>query len=323
MTALSGSLSDAAALLDRSRNVLLTCHLGPDGDALGSMSALAALLSAQGRLVTLYNPDPVPRSLRFLPRIETIVTKVVGPYDLTVIVDCGDRKLLGPRFLEPETTGPLLVIDHHAAARPFGDLYYCDRSAASVGVLVARLARQLEWSIAPESAVGLYVSLAADTGFFRYANTNAEAMQLAAELVSTYDVEPWTIARALGEEIPLAHYRLLSLALAALALEAGGRIAVLAITPEMLYQAGAKWEHVEGIVSYARSIEGVECGVLLTSGREGGTRVSMRSKGRIDAGAICSTFGGGGHPGAAGCHLPLDLAAARARIVQAIADRLP
>jgi len=311
----------AARLLAGARRVLLTCHLGPDGDAVGSMCALAALLGEKGREVTLYNPDLVPRSLRFLPHAARLVHKLpaAARFDLTVVVDCGDRRLLGERFPAPEVTGPLLVLDHHAAGRPFGDLWLCDPAAASVGVLVARLAAALGWPLPPAAALGIFTSLVADTGSFRYANTNAEAFRLAADLVGAGAVSPWAVAVELGERVPPSRYRLLAAALGGLELCAGGRIALLTVDDKLLAGAKAGWDDLEGLVNYARAVDGVECGVLLTPAREGGTRVSLRSKGgKVDAGAVCLPLGGGGHPGAAGCRLPGTLAEARTQIVAAL-----
>jgi phosphoesterase RecJ-like protein len=322
-----GDLADAARVLTAAKRVLLTCHLGPDGDSAGSMSALAALLRAAGKKVALYNPDPIPKTLRWLPNLPHLAHKLApdARFDVTVVVDCGDRKLLGERFPAPEITGPLLVLDHHAASRPFGTLYVCDPAAPCVGALVARLARACGWPLSPEAAPGIYVSLVADTGSFRYSNTTSEAFHLAAELVELHGVDPWNVAERLGEQAPLSRYRLLSAALATITLELGGKIAVMTVTEEMVRTAGASWADSEGLVNYARALEGVEAGLLLTPAREGkGVRVSLRSRGRaVDAGAVCLPLGGGGHKGAAGCRLTGDLASARTTILAALAAVLP
>jgi phosphoesterase RecJ-like protein len=317
------TLEESAAALEAAQRILVTCHLAPDGDAAGSMCALAALARAAGKQPQLYNPDPVPRHLRFIPGATTVAHKLdpAHRFDLTVVVDCGDRKLLGDRFPPPDVTGPLLVLDHHAAARPFGDLYWNDPSAPAVGALVARLAARLGWPLGRDAAIGLYTSLVSDTGWFRYANTTPEAFRLAGEMVEHHGVDPWTVAEQIGEQVPLARYRLLAAALGAITLELGGRVAVMEVTEEMVRASGAGWAESEGLVNYARAVEGVECGVLLTPAREGkGVRVSLRSRGRkIDAGAVCLPLGGGGHRGAAGCRLEGTLPEARATILTALA----
>ena len=315
----------AVAMVEGAKRILVTCHLGPDGDSTGSMSALAALLGAQGRDVVLFNPDGIPRVLRFLPHVSGLVHRLRGaaPFDLTIVVDCGARRLLGEDFPPAEVTGPLLVLDHHATVEPFGELYLCDPAAACVGVMVVRLAAALGWDLPDGAAPGLYTSLVADTGFFRYSNTNGEALHLAARLVEDHGVDPWRIAEELGERASLSRYKLLSAALSALELALGGKVAVMVITDEMVRAAGATWEETEGFVNYARALDGVECGVLLSTAKPHGTRVSLRSKGRrVDAGRVCQAFGGGGHKGAAGCKMDVPVAESRVRILEALAAAL-
>jgi phosphoesterase RecJ-like protein len=244
-------------------------------------------------------------------------------FDATVVMDCGDPKLLGPSFPPREVTGPLVVIDHHASGRPFGDVFYCDPEAASVGVMVHRLATRLGWPLTADAALALYVSLFTDTGSFRYANTNAEALRLAAVLVEQHGVGPWAVSERLSEQGTLARCRLLSAALGTLEPALGGHVVFMTITDEMVKAAGATWDDTDGMVNHARSIRGVECGVLVTPAKRGGVRVSLRSKGHLlDAGAVCLALGGGGHRGAAGCTLSGDLAAARVTVEAALAEAL-
>ena len=315
-------LSRAAQMLRDADPVLLTCHLGPDGDSIGSLVALASMLRARGRRATLYCPDLVPRTLKWLPHTRSFVQKLRkdAKYKLTIVVDCADPKLLGPNFPEKEVTGDVVVLDHHASGRPFGDLFVCDPSAASVGVMVARIARQLGWPIDTDAARGLYVSVSADTGSFRYSNTNAEAFRLAADLVEQAGINPWIVSERMFEQVALSRYRLLSKVLATLELAVDGNVAFVTVTDEMVKEAKASWEDTDGMVNYARALKGVDCGVLLSPAKRGGIRVSLRSKGHlIDAGQVCLALGGGGHPGAAGCTLEGDLASARKTIEEALA----
>jgi phosphoesterase RecJ-like protein len=319
------AFDEAVRLIEPAKRVMVTCHLGPDGDAAGSMSAITALLRAHGREVVIYNPDGVPRTLRFLPHIDRQVHKLRPGhrFDLTIVLDCGSKKLLGEDFPPREVTGPLLVFDHHASVEPFGDLYVGDPTAACVGVLVARLAKHLGWELPRDAGPGLYTSLVADTGSFRYANTDAEALRLAADLVEHLGVDPWHVAEELGERASLARYKLLATTLGSMEITCGGRVAVMTLTEEVVRGAGATWEETEGFVNYARALDGVECGVLLSTAKPTGTRVSLRSKGRrIDAGRVCQRFGGGGHKGAAGCKIDAPLAEAKARILEALEGAL-
>ena len=316
-------LARVAEHIAAAEHVLLTCHR-PDGDAVGSLSALAALLRVHGKRFTLYNPHPIPRLLKWLPFGRSF-ERTLAPdarYQLTVVVDCGDARLLGSELFSPAVTGPMVVLDHHPVGVPFGDICVCDPGAASVGVLVARLVRLLGWRIDRQAALGLYVSLSSDTGSFRYASTNAEALRLAAELVEQ-GVEPWDVAERLYERATAGRYRLLREMLATLERRLDGKVAFMVITHEMVKNANASWDDSIDLVSYTRALEGVECGVLLTPAKSGGTRVSMRSKGRtIDAGAVCATFGGGGHHGAAGCVVDGDMPLVKARVEAALAAAL-
>jgi len=324
MTTTAESLAQVAARLAAAQRVLLTCHLGPDGDSLGSMIALASLLRGRGAHATLWSADLIPRRFKWMPLVRTFVRTLPrdARFDVTVVVDCADRKLLGDGFPPAEVTGDLVVLDHHASAVPFGDLRLWDPGAASVGVLVARIARHLGWPIDRDAAVAILVSMITDTGSFRYSNTNAEAMRLAADLIDL-GTSPWQIAEQMNERVPLARYRLLSAALATLEVAGGGALCFMTVTAEMVKQAGASWDDTDGLVNYARAIDGVDCGVLLTPAKRGGTRVSLRSKGRrIDAGAVAAGLGGGGHPGAAGCTLDLPIAEARTAVEAALVAAL-
>jgi len=323
--ALTAAFSRAADLLRAAEKVMVTCHLGPDGDAVGAMVAMASLLKQRGAQVTLYNPDLVPRRLKWMRPCKEVVHRLPrsARFAATVVMDCGDAALLGPDFPGPEVTGQLIVIDHHASGRPFGDLFLCDPDAASVGVMVYRLAASLGWPLTQDAAVALYVSLVSDTGSFRYANTNAEALRLAADLVEHHGVGPWEVSERLSEQGTLARCRLLAAALATLEPVLGSHVVFMTITEEMVKAAAATWDDTDGMVNYARSIRGVECGVLIAPAKRGGIRVSMRSKGHlIDAGAVCLALGGGGHRGAAGCTLAGDLASARAAVEAALASAL-
>jgi len=322
---MSDALRVVAQKITEAEKILLTCHRGPDGDSVGSLIALASLLKEHGKTVVLYNPDLVPRYLKWLPHAKRFVQqlKKKARFDLTIVVDCGDAKLLGDKFPEPEVTGEIVALDHHGSGRPFGDIFISEPSVAAVGVMIAQLAEILEWPLTPEAAQGIYVSIVTDTGGFRYANTNAQVLRLAADLVERNGVDPASLGERLSQDSSRARYRLLSKVLGEMDVVLSGKVAFITITPELLKSCGASWEDTEGLINYARSLKGVSCGVLISPSKYGGVRVSMRTRGDVfDAGKICFSLGGGGHPGAAGCTLEGELADARQTVETALAAAL-
>ncbi|HZJ66297.1 MAG TPA: DHH family phosphoesterase [Kofleriaceae bacterium] len=314
------ALERACEVLRSAERVLLTSHRRPDGDGTGSMAGLASLLRAAGKTAVIYSVDPIARRYKWLPAVNTTVHTISFDerFDCTVVVDCADAALLGDTLPPPEVCGHLITLDHHASGHPFGDIAVWDPLAAAVGVLVHRIAMREGWPITLEAAIPLYVSLISDTGGFRHANTNAEALYVGAELIRA-GVVPSTIAASLEERPSPGKLRLLGAVLATLELHCAGRAGVLSVTTDMVEGARASWEDIEGMVNWARNVEGVQVGVLLTTAKGGGVRVSMRSRSdRVDVGKVCMVLGGGGHPGAGGCHIQGDLGTTKERVVRAL-----
>lgn len=317
---LAEAFEQSCERLRDAKRVLLTSHRRPDGDGTGSMCGLASLLRARGIEAVIYSLDPIARRYRWLPLASTTVHTMAfdARFDCTIVVDCADISLLGGALPPPEVCGTLITLDHHASGRPFGDIAVWDPAASAVGVLVHRIAVHLGWPITPECAVPLYVSLISDTGGFRHANTNAEALYVASELVRA-GVVPSTIAASLEERPSPGKLRLLGSVLSSLELHCAGRAGVLSVTTEMVEGARASWEDIEGMVNWGRNVDGVQVGVLLTAAKGGGVRVSMRSRSeRLDVGRVCMTLGGGGHPGAGGCHIQGDLPTTKVKVVAAL-----
>jgi phosphoesterase RecJ-like protein len=320
VVSVQASLERACDVLRAARRILLTSHRRPDGDGTGSMAGLASLMRAAGKTAVIYSVDPIARRYKWLPLVATTVHTIPFDerFDCTIVVDCADVTLLGDTLPPPEVAGTLITLDHHASGHPFGDIPVWDPTAAAVGVLVYRIASQMNWPITAEAAVPLYVSLISDTGGFRHANTNAEALAVASELIRL-GVVPATIAAALEERPSPSKLRLLGSVLSTLELQCAGRVGVLSVTTDMVEGARASWEDIEGMVNWARNVDGVQVGVLLTTAKGGGVRVSMRSRSeRVDVGRVCMSLGGGGHPGAGGCHLEGDLASTKERVVRAL-----
>ena len=317
---LEETLAHACDVLRKAERILLTSHRRPDGDGTGSMCGLASMLRALGKTAVIYSVDPIARRYKWLPLANTTVNTISFDerFDCTIVVDCADIALLGDTLPPPEVCGTLITLDHHASGHPFGDIAVWDPTAAAVGVIVVRIAEREGWPITPEAAVPLYVSLISDTGGFRHANTNAEALRCGSVLVGR-GVVPSTIASSLEERPSPGKLRLLGSVLSTLELHCAGRVGVLSVTTDMVEGARASWEDIEGMVNWGRNVEGVQVGVLLTTAKGGGVRVSMRSRSdKVDVGKVCMTLGGGGHPGAGGCHMNESLAYVKHEVVRAL-----
>ena len=321
------SLADAVKLVRDGRRFLLTCHVLPDADAVGSMLGLAEVLRSLGKEVYLYNRDPVPEQLQFLPGAAAVrSTLPTGiSFDATFVTDTASRALLPRQFPPRSVTGPVVIVDHHVAHDDFGDVALRDVTACASAVVVMQLAGALGVNPLPQSASApLYTALVADTGGFRYPGTTADTLRTAADLLDAGVVDAWQVASHVFEGWSMARMRLLGLAINAIETEYAGRVAVISVPLSMLEQAGASDDMAEGLVEYGRMLKGVEIAIMLwerharsdeTLGGATLTRLSLRSAGRADVSRVALALGGGGHRAAAGATVTWDMRRAREQVV--------
>lgn len=293
-------------VIRRGERFLVCSHSRPDGDAVGSMLAMGMLLEQMGKRPDLVTADRIPNIYRDLPGADDVRTalRVHGPYDAVILLECDSLERAKLRGLENFF---LVNIDHHRSGRAFGQLNWIDREAASVGELVHRIVKAAGVPVTPEMATCLYVTVLTDTGGFCYGGTRASTFALAKELVEA-GADPIRIASEVYFSTPMSKLLLLGAALGNLKRE--GRLAWLWVTHQDVVRTCAAEEDCEGIVNYALSIAGVEAAVFLRELPEGGIRLSLRSKGKIDVAAIAARLGGGGHENAAGVTLEGPLAQA-------------
>lgn len=306
-------------LVRRGSRFLVTCHLRPDADALGSALGWAAVLRAIGKDARVYTADPVPRSLAFLPGADRVLRELPPPppVDATFVMDAAARALVPD--LPREKCGPVVMLDHHAAHDDFGDFILREADACATGVLVLRLMNDLGVTKVPrEAAKPLYAAVVADTGGFRYPGTAPETLRLGAALVEA-GADPWETAYNLFEGWEPERMKLLAAVIARMEVVHEGRVALLTVTRRMLEETGADDEMVEGMVNYGRMLRGVDIAALLWEmPSENGpmTKVSLRSGGHADVARIAKALRGGGHRAAAGANLAEPLAVARDRVLE-------
>ncbi|BBB93135.1 MAG TPA: DHH family phosphoesterase [Methylomusa anaerophila] len=300
------SLAVSAQLLRKAFNIVLTTHIHPDGDALGSLLALYFYLVSTGKCIRLLLDDDIPASLAFLPGTEEIQKLPETPEtaDLLVVLDASDAERIGK--VKHMVKAPILNIDHHISNTKYADYLYLDSAAAATGEIIMQLLELEKASITKEMATCLFTAIATDCGFFRYANTSPNALRYAADLVE-YGAKPSKIAECLDTR-PLAAIKVLPKILETLEireLSATGQVAFLTVMPSLLQELN---DDTEGLINYPRNIAGVEIAVLLKVVNDNVIRVSLRSK-ITDVSRVALTFGGGGHARAAGCTIngPVDL----------------
>lgn len=327
------SLAQAAELVRRGRRFLVTCHVMPDPDAVGSMLGLVHVLRSLGKEVIIYNRDPIPDSVSFLPAANEVVSRLPAgvTYDATFITDTAARSLLPTQFPGRDVTGPIVIVDHHLAHDDFGDVIVRDVDACATGVVVMQLATALGVTQLPKDAAApLYAAIIADTGGFRYPNTTADTLRLAASLIDL-GVDPWNVAHHVFESWPMPRMRLLGIAIDVLETEHGGRIAVQCVPLSMIEDVGATQQMIEGMVEYGRRLRGVEIAAMLWEraprSDETGTgklltRLSLRSTGLADVSRVAVALGGGGHRAAAGATVRQDMQTVRERVVMESAREL-
>jgi phosphoesterase RecJ-like protein len=302
---------------------LVACHRRPDADSLGSALGLIRALRAIGKEATLFMPESIPDSLLFLLDGEQGLAEVPSGlrFDATWVMDIAAKALLPPGFPSAEVTGPVIIIDHHHAHDDVGDIVYRDTDAAATGEVVVQLIEGLGIDSIPKgAATPIYAAIVSDTGGFRYATTKPATLRLGARLIEA-GADPWQVAYQLFERWKPARLQLLSAIIATLEFAFAGRVAIMRVTREMLEICGADDDMVEGMVNYARRVEGAEIGALLwewpvrdETGERLETKISLRSSGDTDVSTIAAALDGGGHRAAAATQLDMSIEEAEKRL---------
>lgn len=299
-------------LIDTCDRFLVTTHVRPDGDALGSEVGMVGLLRQKGKDVRAVNSSRTPPRYDFLDPDGSLFEHFgvqVQPADLAdrealIILDLSSWSQLGEmaEFVRG-FPGPRLVIDHHVSQEDLAALAYLkDTTAEATGTLVLRAARALHAEITPEMAAGLLTAIAMDTGWFRHPSTRPETLRSTAELVEA-GAEIDDIYRLLFERNTMGRLKMMGEALAGLQSELEGRLVFTSVTRDMLDRTGAIPADTEDLVDFTVSVRGAEVGLLFIEQNRGGVKLSVRSRAGFDCADLVRQFGGGGHKAAAGATL--------------------
>ncbi len=308
------ALEQVAEKIRKASRIIITAHVHPDGDCLGSMLALNEYLLSSGKNVSMLLDDEIPAMYSFLYGCRDIhkpVPTAVISADLLIVIDASDLERIGN--VKTWINAPLLNIDHHISNTKFADYRYVDSTAAATGEIIFQLLRLMQADITTTMAVSLFTAIATDCGFFRYANTSAQTLRFAAELVEL-GAKPYLISEYI-ETKSFADMLTLIKVLQTLELHYNSRIACITIEKNMVDELS---DNTEGFINYPRNIEGVEIALMFRIVDQTTVRVSFRSR-NVDVSTLALAFGGGGHARAAGCTLNQPLDTAKMQILNASA----
>ena len=308
---------DVARIIRDNNNFIVTTHIHPEGDAIGSEIALAAFLEDLGKNVTIVNSSPTPPNNRFMDpdgkiRVypDDFDPAVLDAADVVMIVDVNNWGHIGPfaGVLRQDNTKRVCIDHHQGADDGFADVVVSDTTAAAAGVLIYELIRYMKGDITPRIADACYAAIITDTGTFRFSNTDGRVFTIAKELVAL-GVEPFEMHRRVYSRTTGA-VRLLAAVLATMGMTKDRRIAWIHATRDMFADTGSTYDDSDGLIDFVRAIDVVELALFFKETDDGRIKVSLRSNGRIDAYEIAKRHGGGGHRMAAGMTIdgPMDRA---------------
>lgn len=318
-----------AALLERlraARSILLLTHARPDGDALGCVAALASAARRSGRRAEVFVPNEIPRRYAFLFEAGPSVgapdlDRLADEAELILVADtCAFRQLDGLEGLLRAHRNKVAVIDHHLTRDDVGSLVWSDTTAAAAGIMVAELLKALAWPVSPEIAEALLVAITSDTGWFRFSNTDARALRVAAGLLEVGASLDRTFRR-LFQTDRIERLRLLERMLASLRLHCDGRLALMTLRKGDFDDTGATEDETENLINEALRLNSVEVVVLLVESAEG-VRASLRSRAVVDVADVACGFGGGGHARAAGFRAAENIDTLAQQVISAVAEAL-
>jgi bifunctional oligoribonuclease and PAP phosphatase NrnA len=309
-------LSSVVELIEKKQCFMITSHIRPDGDGLGSGLALYWMLQKLGKHATVILKDPIPKAYSVLPGSDLVlVSSDVGQvYDAAFVMECSDVERPGLPSLKDQF---IVNIDHHATTRTFGSINWIDSTAAAVGEMIYNLCKALGIEVTKEIAECIYTALLTDTGSFHFSNTTERTLKIASELVKR-GVEPARISQALFYSNSFSKIRLLGLTLSTIQRDITGTIAWVTMSREMMDEAGAAEEDTEGIVNHALSVGDVRVVAFFKELSPGVYRVSLRSKGKSNVAKVAEVFGGGGHRNAAGCRIEGDFEEVKSRVIEGL-----
>lgn len=319
----NSSLAEIKSGLLKAEKIMVTSHVSPDGDSIGSVLAVKFILDQLEKKNRIVLADGVPNCFSFLPAVEIVEeysNEMEIDCDTAVVVDCGDRERMGQVNKLVEEVA-IINLDHHLDNTYFGE-YNLVQEAAATGEILYQLIEKLpDVEITDNLAWTLATAIITDTGFFKYSNTSSQTHRIMAELLN-YDLDPTYINQKIFGTNSYAALLLRGTALDTLEVTPSGKVAWMKVSQQMLEESGATMEDTEGLVGYPRSLKGVEVGALFKEQASGEVKVSLRSNQYFPVNEVAHEFGGGGHPRAAGCLIKESLPTVQKQVVNRLEEEI-
>ena len=299
--------SPIRSIIEDHQSFLITSHVRPDADALGSELGMAAILQSFGKETMILNATAPPANLHFLNPHgqilklgEDIKRDALPAFDVQVVVDTSAWQQLGAMADVVKTRAAArVVIDHHVSSDNMGAVEFKDVQSAATGELIFELARHLDVTFDAETASALYAAIATDTGWFRFPSTSAVTMTTTAALMDL-GAEPHVLYNHLYEQKSLARVRLAGRVLERIETAADGRLAWIYADTDDLKATDAVPSDTEGLVNECLTIAGAEAAFIAVTTPTGKIKISLRCRPPHNVAAVAETFQGGGHRLASG-----------------------
>lgn len=292
------------SVITNNDNFIITSHVSPDGDAIGSTLGLYNFLTSMGKNVSVVLADEPPKKFNYLPGYQSIlrcsdITKdVFEGISYVFSLDSGDLDRIGD--VNDFINSKIVNIDHHISNNSFGYINLVEPTASSVGELIYELIKSTDYKISKEIAECLYTSILTDTGGFKYSNTTPKTLSIVSDLIATGIDFSGIYNRAISIKTK-TQLKLLSKVLETLDITHDDKVSIISLSREILDSCNAIDEDSEDFINIARDIDTVEVAVFIKEKEDGTCRVSLRSKSLADVRKIAEVFDGGGHIRAAGC----------------------
>lgn len=326
---MSVAWDELVQIIHAGQRFVLTSHVRPDCDALGSELGLAGILEALGKEVAIVNAHATPPNIAFIDpetRIQALGADIqidaIPEHDVFVILDTSAWVQLGEMSEVVKTTSAKkIVIDHHVSEDDLGATSFKNTTAEATGRLIAELASHLGVTLTPRISMPLFAALVTDTGWLRFSAVTDESFQIAAQLVAG-GADPTWIYGQLYEQDTLARCRLRGRLMSRMETIHDGRLVHTYAQLVDFKETGAMPTDTEDIINQGLAISGTEVGAILVEQSTGGFKISFRSRCHVDCSQVASQFGGGGHKAAAGAFLDGPLEDVQPKVLDALSDAL-